>query len=57
MARVLGYGGLGNTNGARDFSNKAVAVDQSQTTAPQFVQMHVIAYLSALGGAIAELFK
>lgn len=25
MARVLGYGGLGNTNGARDFSGKAEA--------------------------------
>lgn len=23
MARVLGYGGLANTNGARDFSGKA----------------------------------
>ncbi len=26
MARVLGYGGLANTNGARDFSGKTVAV-------------------------------
>ncbi len=26
MARVLGYGGLANTNGARDFSSKGVAI-------------------------------
>ena len=26
MARVLGYGGIANTNGARDFSGKAEAV-------------------------------
>lgn len=26
MAVVLGYGGLANTNGARDFSGKAAAV-------------------------------
>lgn len=25
MARVLGYGGIANTNGARDFSGKAEA--------------------------------
>lgn len=25
MARKLGYGGIGNTNGARDFSGKASA--------------------------------
>lgn len=25
MARVLGYGGLGNTNGARSFAGKAEA--------------------------------
>ena len=25
MARVLGYGGLANTNGARDFSGKVEA--------------------------------
>ena len=27
MAKVLGYGGLANTNGARDFSTKVEAVD------------------------------
>ena len=26
MARVLGYGGIGNTNGARDFTSKTAAV-------------------------------
>lgn len=26
MARVLGYGGIANTNGARDFSTKVEAV-------------------------------
>lgn len=26
MARKLGYGGLGNTNGARDFTGKTPAV-------------------------------
>jgi hypothetical protein len=26
VARVLGYGGIANTNGARDFSGKAVEV-------------------------------
>lgn len=28
MARKLGYGGLANTNGARDFSGKAAAVSE-----------------------------
>ena len=26
MARVLGYGGLGNSNGARDFSTKEAVI-------------------------------
>ncbi len=28
MAKALGYGGLGNTNGARDFSGKAEATSE-----------------------------
>lgn len=31
MARVLGYGGLGNTNGARDFSNKTPFIPTPDT--------------------------
>jgi len=31
MARKLGYGGIANTNGARDFSGKTAAVVSGRT--------------------------
>lgn len=31
MARVLGYGGIGNSNGARDFSGKSEAAPVAAT--------------------------
>ncbi len=34
MARVLGYGGIGNTNGARDFSSKASGVSPGRIIFP-----------------------
>ena len=30
MARVLGYGGIGNTNGARNFNGKVQAVGNNR---------------------------
>lgn len=58
MARDLGYGGLANTIGGRDFSGKEEAeADPAQPIAPQFIQMQILVFLSALGGAVASLFK
>ena len=44
MAKKLGYGGLANTNGARDFSGKteAAPVADSTTGLWQFTSWHLM---------------
>ncbi|KKM07983.1 hypothetical protein LCGC14_1728450 [marine sediment metagenome] len=52
MTRVLGYGGIANTNGARDFSGKTEAVGVSGN-----VYMRQMGYVqSAMRGFRSILF-
>ena len=52
------FGGIVNVNGTGSYAGKTPStVIDSQPEAPQFIQTLVITFLSALGGAIVELFK
>lgn len=41
MARVLGYGGIANTNGARDFSSKTPAEEGVNVNMPMRSMGHI----------------
>ena len=42
MARVLGYGGLANTNGTRNFGGKAAADDLPAGAPPSTAQLYML---------------